>query len=98
MRSVTAMRHVNTRYVIGHPAQGLGAAQRADADQDGRTTMQTALADCPHEILKQRQVEAELGLNETRAGVDLAFEICDAVPVRRHEGIGGRTQEQIGGA
>ena len=79
----------------GHAAERLGAAQRADADDDGAALVQAARAQLAHEIGQHRHVEAELGLDELRAGIDLSFQIADAVAERRHEGIGGGAEKQI---
>ena len=46
--------------------------------------------------VEQFRIEAELGLDEAGAGLDLQFEIGDALAIGRHEGIGGGAEEEIG--
>ncbi len=84
-------------HVRRHPAQGAGAAQGADADDDLAAPMQFPRPDFAHEVFEQRQIEAELGLDELGAGIHLLFQIDDPVAMRRHEGIGGGADEQAGG-
>src|SRR5271169_1974188 len=84
--------NVYARHVLGHPAQRLGRAQSADADNDRTMLMQLARANFPHEIGELLHVEAELRLNELRAGFDLHSKIVDAVAIRRSERVYRRAE------
>src|SRR3990167_2511738 len=56
-------RYMDAWHMIGHPAQCLGAAQGANADDDVRALVQLALADPAHEDVQHRQIETELSLD-----------------------------------
>src|ERR1019366_6219605 len=86
--------HVHARHMFGHPAQGLGAPERAHADDDRRALMQAACADLAHEGFEQLQVKAELRLDELRAGVDLALQIGHALSIGWHERVRRGAEKQ----
>ena len=90
------VRDVHARYAFSHARERLGAAERAEADDDGGALVQFARTQLAHEIGKQRHIEAELRLNELRPGRNLIFEIVDALAIRRRKRICGGAEEELG--
>ena len=80
-----------------HPARGLGGGERADADQNETTLVEAHVARLGHEGLQHREVEAILGLDELRAGVDLFGEPDGTEVMRRRERVLGRAEEDARG-
>src|SRR5690606_11089781 len=88
------IRDADAGDVAAHPARGPRRSQRADPYHEVAALVEAPIAEAREELAERLDVEAELRLDEARAGVDLLGQ-ARHLDLRRHgEGIGRGAEEE----